>query len=295
MVHLRRILFPIAFSRAADSLAPFVRELAEEFYAPITVLNAFNPLPEYFEGPSTGDRCIAAEEPRLPYSPALLELRDQQRERLEAFSRRHFSGIGYSARIEDGDPARVIEWVAEHERTDLIMMPTHGLGRFRSLLLGSVTAKILHDTSFPLWTSVHKAELSTSLPHGCRSILCAVKMNDKDAVTLRTATLFAEVYGAKVILLHIQDSLEAHDQRSLTQSIRESFDQACKKEGAPPIRHIEVRILEGGIPQQICKTALQEHADLVIVGRGNTRGVLARTWSHLYAIIRESPSPVLSV
>ena len=61
MIHLRRILFPIAFSKAADSMACTVRETAERFNATITVLNAFNPLPEYFQGPSIYDRCNSKE------------------------------------------------------------------------------------------------------------------------------------------------------------------------------------------------------------------------------------------
>ena len=139
-------------------MASSVREIAERFNATITVLNTFNPLPEYFQGPSTDDRCSSKEEPALPYSAALLELRDLQKERLETFSQSHFSDMRYTVRIEDGDPAMVIEWVAKCEKSDLIMMPTRGLGRFRRLLLGSVTSKILHDTSFPLWTSIHKPE-----------------------------------------------------------------------------------------------------------------------------------------
>ena len=73
-------------------MACSVREMAERFNASVTVLNAFNPLPEYFQGPSIDDCCNSKEEPVLPYSPALLELRDLQKERLEAFSRDHFSG-----------------------------------------------------------------------------------------------------------------------------------------------------------------------------------------------------------
>jgi nucleotide-binding universal stress UspA family protein len=248
MKHLRRILFPIAFSKAAESMGPPVRGMAERFNASVTVLNAFNPLPEYFQGPFPDGRCGPEGVPSLPYSPALLELRDRQKERLERFSQSHFSGMNYSARIEDGDPAMVIEWVAKCEKADLIMMPTRGLGTFRSLLLGSVTSKILHDTSFPLWTSVHKPELASALPHGCRSILCAVGLNQGDDPAIKAAHLF-----------------------------------------------VRVQILDGDIAERICQAAVDEHADLLILGRGRTRESFAQVWSHLYAIIRESPCPVLIV
>lgn len=294
-MRLRRILFPIAFSKAAESMGPPVREMAERFNAAVTVLNAFNPLPEYFQGPSLDDRCDPKVGPSLAYSPALLELRDQQKERLERFSQNHFSGMDYSARIKDGDPAMVIEWVAKCEKTDLIMMPTRGLGKFRRLLLGSVTAKILHDTSFPLWTSVHRPELASTLPLGCRSILCAVGLNQGDDAAIKAAHLFARAYDAPVCLLHIKARAGVQDQQSLAQSIRHAFERVGADKGTGTAMDVRVRILDGELTEGICQTAVDEHADLVILGRGHVRESFAQVWSHLYAIIRESPCPVLSV
>ncbi len=57
-----------------------------------------------------------------------------------------------------GDPAQVITAFAHTQGVDLIMMPTHGYGPFRRLLLGSVTAKVLHDAECPVWTAVHMAK-----------------------------------------------------------------------------------------------------------------------------------------
>jgi nucleotide-binding universal stress UspA family protein len=295
MVHVRRILFPIAFSKAADSMASSVREIAERFNATITVLNAFNPLPEYFQGPLIDDPCSSKEEPALPYSGPLLELRDLQRERLERFSQSHFSGMRYSVRIDDGDPAMVIEWVAKCEKTDLIMMPTRGLGRFRRLLLGSVTSKVLHDTSFPLWTSVHKPELPPSLPRECRSILCAVGMNQGDDIVFKAADLFAEAYDANVCLLHIQGSADVQDCEPPAELIRHSFERVCPGRGVRSAMNIHIRILDGELSEGICRAAREENIDLVIVGRGRVREGFAQVWSHLYTIIRDSPCPVLSV
>jgi nucleotide-binding universal stress UspA family protein len=198
-------------------------------------------------------------------------------------------------RIEDGDPAKVIEWVAKCEKADLIMMPTRGLGRFRRLLLGSVTSKILHDTSLPLWTSVHKEELPSTLPHGFRSILCAVATNQGDDIVFKAARLFAGAYDARVCLLHIQAAPDVQDRQSPVQSLRHSFDRVCAGKGGRPAIDIRVRLLDGEISKGICQTAREESADLVIVGRGHVRESFAQVWSHLYTIIRESPCPVLSV
>jgi hypothetical protein len=44
----------------------------------------------------------------------------------------------------------------------LIMMATRGRGLFRAALLGSVTAKVLHDADCPVWTAAHVEALSES-------------------------------------------------------------------------------------------------------------------------------------
>jgi nucleotide-binding universal stress UspA family protein len=38
------------------------------------------------------------------------------------------------------------------------MMATHGTGLFRSLLIGSVTAKVLHDARCPVWIATRAEE-----------------------------------------------------------------------------------------------------------------------------------------
>ncbi len=48
---------------------------------------------------------------------------------------------------QTSDPASAIVAYAKARDADLIMMPTHGYGGFRGLLIGSTTAKILHDTN----------------------------------------------------------------------------------------------------------------------------------------------------
>ena len=109
--------------------------------------------------------------------------------------------------MEDGDPAMVIDWVAEREKTDLIIMPTRGLGRFRRFLLGSVTAKVLHDVSCPVLTSAHEPDKKLVSPRGYRSIICAVELNPESDVVLKAAGLLAQAYGARICLLHLQPSI----------------------------------------------------------------------------------------
>ena len=256
MNRVRSILLPTDFSPVVSRISPGVRDLVKRFQARLVIVHAFDLAPEYAIPVHFTPRHEPFPRP-LPYTPELHELRSQHQHRLDEFAQREFAGLTCTARIEDGDPAGIVEWVARAESIGLIVMPTRGHGKFRRLLLGSVTAKVLHDTSFPVLTTAHQsaATLAAGGDFGC--ILCAVEINREAENILAAGSLFAETYGARLSVVHVES-------------------QSSVAEG---IQH----------------AAVEENAALVVVGRGHEKDRLARVSSALYEIIRQSPCPVLSV
>jgi nucleotide-binding universal stress UspA family protein len=189
----------------------------------------------------------------------------------------------------------VIQWAVQRENTDLIMMPTKGLGRFRRLLLGSVTAKVLHDVTCPVLTSAHEPDPTLISPSSYRSIVCAVDSNSETETIFRAAAFLAQTYGARICLLHVDPSFKENGQQPTAEEVRHSFDQALGVCTPGTGLNISLRSLDATIPEGIRQIAIEQEANLVVVGRGHTRGTFSRAWSHLYTIIRESPCPVLSV
>jgi nucleotide-binding universal stress UspA family protein len=289
------VLFPVDFSQAAIAMVPYVTEMVQRFNGTVTVLNAFDLVRDYVLAPPSEASCESERAAPIPYVPALQELRKQRQHRIEEFTRTHFAGVQHTARIEDGDPAAVIEWVAQRENADLIMMPTRGLGKFRRLLLGSVTAKVLHDASRPVLTSAHDPEPGLAPTTGYRSILCAVELNQEANRVLRTAGFLARTYGATLCLVHMEPSSRRDDAEVSAESLRQVLQHAMVAESGVPGVGTKVRVLDADVPEGIRVTAIEVRADLVVVGRGHEKGNFSRMWSHLYTIIRESPCPVLSV
>jgi nucleotide-binding universal stress UspA family protein len=294
MMPFHRILFPVDLSESSIAMVPSVIEMARRFDAAVTVLNAFNLVRDYSLSPSfenTGD----AEPSAIQYSPALQKLRDQRERSLEEFARKQFSNVSHSVKIEDGDPALVIQWTVQRENTDLIMMPTKGLGKFRRLLMGSVTAKVLHDVTCPVFTSAHEPDPTMILTSSLRSIVCAVDLNSEMETIFRTAAFFAQTYGARICLVHVDPSFKENGQQPTALEVRHSFDHALGVCTPGTGLDISLRSLDATIPEGIRKIAIEQEANLLVVGRGHTSGTFSRAWSHLYTIIRESPCPVLSV
>jgi nucleotide-binding universal stress UspA family protein len=99
--------------------------------------------------------------------------------------------------VLEGDPSGSIVDFAHNEHCDLIVMPTHGYGPFRRFILGSNTAKVLHDADCPVWTGVHLEDAPAALSIPIRTSLCAVDLGPQSCKALAWAASLAREFGAR--------------------------------------------------------------------------------------------------
>jgi nucleotide-binding universal stress UspA family protein len=121
---------------------------------------------------------------------------------LDRFVAQEFTGARVSYRVTKGDAARQIVACAHEQQVDLIMIPTHGYGPFRSLLLGSVTAKVLHDVHCPVWTGVHAEQMTWHSSDRWKRVLCAVEADERGESVLKWAWQFARQQSLELQLVH---------------------------------------------------------------------------------------------
>ena len=134
MPNFQHILFPVDFSIQNCGIAPYVENMACTYGARVTIFNVM-------ELPAAAYPGWAAYGPPIDLQ-AMAVVRKQQ---VDSFLKNEFQNVATTRVMLEGDPASRIAEYAGHEKVDLIMMPTHGYGPFRRFLLGSVTAKVLHD------------------------------------------------------------------------------------------------------------------------------------------------------
>jgi nucleotide-binding universal stress UspA family protein len=210
-----------------------------------------------------------------------------------------FAGLTVDRIAVLGDPARAITNFVAANKVDLVMMPTHGYGPFRQLLLGSVTAKVLHDTHVPVWTTAHTTEAPDREHVNVRKILCAVDANPASIELMRRAAELAKNLGANLRLLHAVLSMEVGPEWQLDQT----FEEKLRENAAHIIQDLEkaadifvpVCVGAGTVPDVVREEALQHGADLVLIGRGALQDTLGRLRTHSYGIIRHAPCPVISI
>ena len=288
MPRFEHILFPVDFSDRCRAAEPFVISTARQFQAKITVLNVANiPAAWYGCGEST---C-----PIMFDVPALLQAGEKQiASYLENVEETQIDRV-----VLDGEPATQITTFAQQHDVDLIMMPTHGYGKFRSLLLGSVTAKVLHDTNCVVWTAAHTEDSETAKHVECRSILCAVDLVPESADLIRYAADLATAYGAELRLVHAVGAPEVRSADKRNAEFRQNL-MAWSRERLCVLQRdagttLDVCLDGGSAASVVRRAALHHNADLVVIGRGKGQRTLGSLRTDGYAIICESPCPVLRV
>jgi len=289
MESLKRIVAPVDFSERSIRAVRYAALLARRFQSELSLVHVFTPPPMEF-GDAAGPDSVLSE----LYRNRAAEVRKD----LDAFLVDELATLSPRRVVFEGDTARHLVDYAHQQTADLIIMGTHGYGPFRQFILGSTTAKVLHDADCPVWTGVHMEKAPMPPADGLRRILCAVDLGPQSRKTIEWAKGLQTAFGAALTLAHalpvIPDDpgLQAGDWMfRLRRNAEEDLGRLQQETGAAG----DVTVETGDPAPVICAAASRLHADLVVIARGSAAGVFGRLRTHAYAIIRQSPCPVVSV
>jgi nucleotide-binding universal stress UspA family protein len=202
MLNIGKILLPVDFERPSVGVVHQAAALARHFHSEIIMLHVVTPL-SYSAGTLEGSYVPSGRD------DLLAELIRQAQKHLDQCLKPELESLTVRRVLLEGDPALEIVKVARDERVKLIVMPTHGYGAFRRFLLGSVTAKVLHDGDCPIWTGAHVEE-ETVGEFAIRNVLCAIDLSDHSRNTVSWAAEMAAASGARLTLAHITAELDVY-------------------------------------------------------------------------------------
>jgi nucleotide-binding universal stress UspA family protein len=285
MPAFKNILFPVDFSDRSKALCPYVKALVEQFHAKLTVMHVVEIPIETFGGV---DRSFPVVFDFPAMKPHVLELL------------KNYALVPETETVvEEGDAALSIADYAGERGVDLIMMPTHGYSKFRSLLMGSVVSRVLHDADCAVWTAPHAEDPAMREHLPCRNIVVAVDRGAEQTPVLRRATELAQELGAGLSLVHAVPGAESQPYDTGGDEFGLFLLDAARKEmiklQAEAGTSFEASVVAGGVGKVVRQAALDRHADLVVIGRGVMHSTFGRLRTQSYDIIRQSPCPVLSL
>ena len=132
-----RILLATDGSSHAEEALKYARDLARRDHAQVIVVHAFAPVPSYL-GEPWGDRAMAR------------HVAGGQQVANEAAQKLQEAGLEVIVEVLEGPPAEAILRVADVRECDLIVMGSRGHGTLASLLLGSVSHRVLAHARAPV-------------------------------------------------------------------------------------------------------------------------------------------------
>ena len=284
---LSKILSPVDFSELSAEAVCYAKALTCRFHSELTIAHVFETRNLMFSG-ETGMASEWYEDAR----------RASQR-LLDAYCDDKFKDMAVRRLLLDGDVASTIVELAHKERMDLIVIPTHGYGGFRRFLLGSVTAKILHDADCPVLTGTHLQNVPPLQPVFFRNIVCAVDFDSAGEKALRWAGAFAAEFQSRLTVVHALPPSDVGQARYFDQTLsamlrnlaEERMNELQSRVGIAT----EVALSHGRVADVVRDAGTSQKADLIVIGRHENPGLIGRLRGNAYAIVRESPCPVVSV
>ncbi|MEX2262764.1 MAG: universal stress protein [Bryobacteraceae bacterium] len=278
-----KILAPVDFSEPSRFAAVYAAALARDARAELILLHALPSLDSEFSF--------------LPHAEGRLkELSSQRaanvRRKTERFLVGDLEGLTVRRVVAEGDPAEQIVQYAYAQKVSLIVIPTRGYGPVRRFLLGSVASKVLHDADCPVLTGVHMGDpkaLASAVP--VKHILCAVDLGPQTEHVLEWASGMATTFSARITVVHAVPPLEPQWREPLMATAMQDLTGHVERFAAGADL-----LVDAGDPQKVVAAAAARlEANLVAIGRGVDNGIIGRLRAHAYAIIRDSPCPVVSV
>ena len=275
---IENILFPVNFSPSCVAIAAYVKRAAAIFGSRVTLLHVCD-LQSHngFELAVRSLQEIAEEHWNIA------------RRSIDSFLEAEFPLTKHPRMLGSGDAAEQIAATARTGGFDLIIMPTHA-GRFRRMLLGSTTAKVLNDADCPVMTTEHAEIIAPrSLEH--REWVCAVDLNGDSKRVLDLANRAAAAAGARLSLTHVIQNSGSAAQHGLDEDkARRRIGELQKSIGG----EATLRIVRGPIKEAVLDAAQQSGADVLIIGRPQSK-VFGRMRDFTYGVVRDSRFPVLSL
>jgi len=284
-LNLKTVVYATDFSPCSQNAGLYAARMAAYFSATLLVTHAFT-LSQAALEVEIGDRASSQQRRDLT---RLLSI---QAELLGANS------VEAVPTLLEGDPEDVIPELADRHAPSMIVLGTHGGGRFARGIIGSIAEKILRSTRWPALTVGPQVKQVSSQTFPFARILFATDFSAAAANAATFAVTFAEVLGAEIDVLNViqDDAIEHPDRLSELQtrffSALDGLVPQQAKEFCDPRTFVAV----GKAHDQILEHITERSIDLLVLGIRKTSHIsMEMRTSGAFRIIVDAECPVLTI
>jgi nucleotide-binding universal stress UspA family protein len=149
-------------------------------------------------------------------------------------------------------------------------------------------------------TGVHLEKQLAASNADFSNVLCATDLGPQSPDVVKWASQLAADFHAHFGIVHAVPALTPGGELLLTSDWKVEVANAARQNvekllNSTGVAQATVHIQEGDAAKAVCSFARDVGADLLAIGRGPQDGETGRLTTHAYAIIRQSPCPVISI
>lgn len=278
-LQLKKILVPLDFSETGRLAMEHAAELAKRTKAELTIVHVMPLTPYYFEIPEPIFLIGEQEEMRRTLNEKLKDTAHELTEKHKLVPK---------TILLEGRVANNIIQAARDEKSDLVIMGTHGAKGFEELFIGSNAQKVVNLAPCPVITIQSHAKKT-----GFRNIVLPIDRSAHSREKVTIAAELASVYDAKIHLLGLlEDTDEDHEYAKL-QLVLDQVQAVIEKHELSFTRHTR----KGS---NLAETALRfgegVKADLIIIMTDHESSLTGIFLGALAGqIVNHSRIPVMSI
>ncbi len=286
-IALNHILFATDFSPAAEAALPYAIGLAKQYGGKVHGLHVRFPATYPIVGPEAMPQVLEAAEEQAKFEAK------QMHEML--------ASVPHEVTVIEGELWPAVSEIVKEQKTDLIVMGTHGRTGMSRALLGSATEEIFRKASCPVLTVGPRVSTNTERRLAMKQILFATDFSSESLAALPFAVSLAQEHQSNLTLLNVSGKPETGELvhagqyaestlRRLQALIPAEGDLWCEP---------KCRVEQGAEAQKIMEVATALGADLIVLGvRRPQAGVGATTHllqSIAHKVVASAECPVLTV
>ena len=286
-ISLKNILYTTDFSPAAEAALPYAIGLAKQYGAKIHGVHVRFPATYPIVGPEAMPQIMEAAEEQAKFE--VQQMHDM------------LAGVAHDVTVGEGDTWPMINEIVNKEKSDLIVIGTHGRTGVSRALLGSVAEEIFRKATCPVLTVGPHVSRETTRRLEMKEILYATDFSPESLTALPFAVSLAQEHQARLTLLHVVGEAKVgelvHAEQYAESTLRRL--RALVPREAEPWCEPAYKVEHGPEADKIMEVANAVGADLIVLGvRGAQGGVGAATHllqSVAHRVVTQARCPVLTV
>jgi nucleotide-binding universal stress UspA family protein len=286
-IALKNILFATDFSPAAEAALPYALGLAKQYGARVHGLHVRFPATYPIVGPEAMPQVLEAAEEQAKFEAKQLH------QMLEA--------VPHEVTVAEGDLWPILSEIVNQQKTDLIVMGTHGRTGMTRALLGSATEEIFRKAHCPVLTVGPRVSHDLERRLAMKQILFATDFSPESLAALPFAVSLAQEHQSSLTLLNVVGKPEVgelvHGGQYADSTIRRLH--SLVPEEAELWCEPKCQVEQGSEAEKIMEVATALGADLIVLGVRAPHGGVGAT-THLlqsiaHQVVTHAQCPVLTV